>query len=105
MMVNLLTYMACYQVNFIFWLLEHFASLAQEIQIACSMKAILADCILLIQIIRQSVHVGMRRHTLVKSCVKDCDLQPSDLVRGFASMLSLLATKYRSSMLEQIYRW
>ena len=89
--------MACYQVKFVFSLLEHFAGLAQEIQIACSMKAILADCVILIQIIRQSVHVGMCRHTLVESCVKDCDLQPSGFVSRFANMLSSLATKWRQS--------
>ena len=75
-----LTYMTCYQVEFVFWLVEHFAGLAHEVEIACAVKAILADCMLLIQLIRQSVHVGMRSHTLVESCVKDCNLQTTHYV-------------------------
>ena len=101
---NVLTYMTRYQVELVLWLLEHIAGLPQEVQIACSMKAILTDCTFLIQVIRQSVHVGMRRHALVKSSVKDCDLQPSGLSENFSRCCHHRRTdagdSHRSSMLE-----
>ena len=39
------------------------------------MESILADMMLLVQVIRESVHVGMGRHTLMESSVKHCHLR------------------------------
>lgn len=77
-----LTDVTSYQVKFIFWFLEHFACLAQEVQIAGAMEAIFAHCIFFIQLIRQSIHVRVRRHSLVESCVKDCNLRPTPSVKA-----------------------
>ena len=71
---SVLTYMTCNQVEFVFWLVQHLAGLAQEVQVACAMEAVLAHGVLFVQLVRQGVHVGMSRHTLVERCVKDCNL-------------------------------
>lgn len=73
----MLTNMTCYQVEFVFRLVQHFAGLAQEVQVACAVEAVLTHGVLLVQLIGQGVHVGMSRHALVECCVKDCDLQPA----------------------------
>lgn len=74
---DVLTNMTCYQVEFVFWLVQHLAGLPQEVQVACAMEAILSHGVLLIQLIGQGIHVSVSRHTLVECCVKDCDLQPA----------------------------
>ena len=67
--------MTCYDVEFVFWLVQHFAGLAHKVEVAGAMKAVLAYCILLVQLVRQRIHVGMRRHALMEGCVKDCYLR------------------------------
>lgn len=47
---RMLTYVTCDDVELAFWLLQHLASLAHKVQVAGSMEAILANCILLVYI-------------------------------------------------------
>ncbi len=40
--------MTCYDVEFVFWLVQHFAGLAHKVEVAGAMEAVLAYCILLV---------------------------------------------------------
>src|SRR5574344_717047 len=42
---------------------------------ACSMKSITTNAIVLIIIIRNSIHIGVFRHGLMESCIKDTHLR------------------------------
>ncbi len=92
----MLTDVACNKVEFVLRLDQHFAGLAQQVQVACAVEAVLAYGVLLVQLKGQSIHVGMRRHTLVKCCIKDCDLQPTQFVEGEQAFIHRAAMHERA---------